>query len=307
MINGKRIVVVLPAYNAEKTLEATVRDLPETVDECILVDDGSSDGTVALARSLNLTVYVHDKNRGYGGNQKTCYAQALLRGADVVVMTHPDYQYSPLLISSMAGMVAYGVYDLALGSRILGGGALRGGMPVYKYISNRALTTFQNLAMGASLSEYHTGYRAFSRELLRALPLERNSEDFLFDNQVLAQAVMLDARIGEISCPTKYFPEASSINLRRSTIYGLGVVRTAIEFRLFRLGLLRTPSSICRWTGSNGRSRECWRSGRVQATLEPTEAAAPRAAAGSGETVHPLVLALAVPAMLLALLSSCRF
>jgi glycosyltransferase involved in cell wall biosynthesis len=241
MINGKKIVVVLPAYNAEKTLEATVRDLPETVDECILVDDGSSDGTVALARTLNLTVYVHDKNRGYGGNQKTCYAQALLRGADVVVMTHPDYQYSPLLISSMAGMVAYGVYDLALGSRILGGGALRGGMPVYKYISNRALTAFQNLAMGASLSEYHTGYRAFSRELLRALPLERNSEDFLFDNQVLAQAVMLDARIGEISCPTKYFPEASSINLRRSTIYGLGVVRTALEFRLFRLGLLRAP------------------------------------------------------------------
>jgi glycosyltransferase involved in cell wall biosynthesis len=239
MINAKRVVVVLPAYNAEKTLEATVRDLPETVDATILVDDGSSDGTAALARRLGLTVYVHDKNRGYGGNQKTCYAQALAAGADVVVMTHPDYQYSPLLITAMASMVAYGVYDLALGSRMLGGGALRGGMPVYKYISNRALTAFQNLAMGASLSEYHTGYRAYSRELLNALPLERNSEDFLFDNQVLAQAVMLEARIGEVSCPTKYFPEASSINFRRSTIYGLGVLKTAIEFRLAKWGVYR--------------------------------------------------------------------
>jgi glycosyltransferase involved in cell wall biosynthesis len=234
----------LPAYNAEKTLEATVRDLPETVDAAILVDDGSSDGTVALARRLGLAVYVHDRNRGYGGNQKTCYAQALLAGADVVVMTHPDYQYSPLLITSMASMVAYGVYDLALGSRILGGGALRGGMPLYKYISNRALTTFQNIAMGASLSEYHTGYRAFSRELLRALPLERNSDDFLFDNQILAQSVMLDARIGEISCPTKYFPEASSINFRRSAVYGLGVVRTAVEFRLAKWGIYRNPLFI---------------------------------------------------------------
>jgi glycosyltransferase involved in cell wall biosynthesis len=240
MINGKKIVVVLPAYNAEKTLEATVRDLPETVDNCILVDDGSSDGTVALARRLNLDVHVHDRNRGYGGNQKTCYAQALLRGADVVVMTHPDYQYSPLLITAMASMVAYGVYDLALGSRILNGGALKGGMPFYKFVSNRALTTFQNLAMGAHLSEYHTGYRAFSRELLRAMPLENNSDDFLFDNQVLAQAVMLQARIGEISCPTKYFPEASSINLRRSTIYGLGVVKTAVEFRLAKWGIHRS-------------------------------------------------------------------
>jgi glycosyltransferase involved in cell wall biosynthesis len=239
MINGKKIVVVLPAYNAEKTLEATVRDLPETVDAAILVDDGSSDGTVALARRLNLDVYVHDQNRGYGGNQKTCYAQALRVGADVVVMAHPDYQYSPLLISALASMVAYGVYDLALGSRILGGGALRGGMPLYKYISNRALTVFQNLVMGASLSEYHTGYRAFSSGLLRALPLERNSEDFLFDNQVLAQSVILKARIGEISCPTKYFPEASSINFRRSAIYGLGVVRTAIEFRLAACGVYR--------------------------------------------------------------------
>lgn len=237
MINGKKIVVVLPAYNAEKTLEATVRELPDLVDETILVDDYSTDKTVALARRLNLSVHVHDRNRGYGGNQKTCYEQALARGADVVVMTHPDYQYSPLLVTAMASMVAYGVYDLALASRILGGGALRGGMPLYKYIANRALTTFQNLTMGASLSEYHTGYRAFSRELLMALPLERNSDDFVFDNQMLAQAVLYGARIGEISCPTLYFPEASSINLRRSTIYGLGVVGTALSFRLAKWGL----------------------------------------------------------------------
>ena len=224
MINGKKIVVVLPAYNAEKTLEATVRELPELVDETILVDDSSTDATVELARRLHLSVFVHPKNRGYGGNQKTCYREALSRGADVVVMTHPDYQYSPLLVTAMASMVAYGVYDLSLGSRILGGGALRGGMPRYKYISNRALTT---------------GYRAFSRELLNALPLERNSDDFLFDNQMLAQAVLYGARIGEISCPTRYFPEASSINLRRSTIYGLGVLKTALQFRTAKWGLSR--------------------------------------------------------------------
>jgi glycosyltransferase involved in cell wall biosynthesis len=237
MINGKKIVVVLPAYNAERTLEATVSELPDLVDETILVDDYSTDATVALARRLNLSVHVHERNRGYGGNQKTCYAQALARGADVVVMTHPDYQYSPLLVTAMASMVAYGVYDLSLGSRILGGGALRGGMPRYKYVANRALTAAQNLVMGASLSEYHTGYRAFSRELLMALPLDRNSDDFVFDNQMLAQAVLFGARIGEISCPTKYFPEASSINLRRSTIYGFGVLRTALEFRLAKWGL----------------------------------------------------------------------
>ncbi len=240
MINGKKIVVVLPAYNAEKTLAATVRELPDLVDETILVDDYSKDGTVAVARSLGLSVHVHDRNRGYGGNQKTCYAQALARGADVVVMTHPDYQYSPLLVTAMASMVAYGVYDISLGSRILGGGALRGGMPRYKYVANRALTTFQNIVMGASLSEYHTGYRAFSRELLMALPLERNSDDFVFDNQMLAQAVLYGARIGEISCPTLYFPEASSINLRRSTIYGLGVLKTALQFRLAKWGISRS-------------------------------------------------------------------
>jgi glycosyltransferase involved in cell wall biosynthesis len=241
MINGKRVVVVMPAYNAAKTLEATVRELPETVDETILVDDYSSDETVAMARRLNLTVLVHERNRGYGGNQKTCYAQALAAGADVVVMTHPDYQYSPLLVTAMASMVAYGVYDLALGSRLLGGGALQGGMPLYKYIANRGLTMFQNLVMGAHLSEYHTGYRAYSRDLLMALPLEKNSEDFVFDNQILAQAILLGARIGEISCPTRYFPEASSINFRRSSIYGLGVLKTALQFRLAKWGLSSSP------------------------------------------------------------------
>ena len=243
MINGKKIIVVLPAYNAEKTLEATVRELPDLVDETILVDDYSTDETVAVARRLGLLVHVHDRNRGYGGNQKTCYAEALARGADVVVMTHPDYQYSPLLVTAMASMVAYGVYDLSLGSRILGGGAVRGGMPRYKYIANRALTAFQNLVMGASLSEYHTGYRAFSRELLMALPLDRNSDDFVFDNQMLAQAVLYGARIGEISCPTRYFAEASSINFRRSVTYGIGVVKTAVIYRLARWKL--RPCALC--------------------------------------------------------------
>jgi glycosyltransferase involved in cell wall biosynthesis len=241
LINGKRIVVVLPAYNAARTLEATVRELPDIVDERILVDDHSGDATAEVARRLGLTVHVHERNRGYGGNQKTCYALALGHGADVVVMIHPDYQYSPLLVTAMASMVTSGVYDLALGSRILGGGALRGGMPRYKYVANRALTAFQNLVMGAHLSEYHTGYRAFSRELLLSLPLEKNSDDFLFDNQMLAQAIMAGARIGEISCPTKYFPEASSINFRRSSVYGLGVLRTAIEYRLAKWGIYRAP------------------------------------------------------------------
>ena len=241
MINGKRIVVVLPAYNAERTLEATVRELPELVDERILVDDHSSDETVAMARRLNLTVEVHPQNRGYGGNQKTCYAKALAAGADVVVMIHPDYQYNPLLVTAMASMVAYGVYDIALGSRILVGGALKGGMPVYKYVSNRFLTHAQNLMIGAHLSEYHTGFRAFSRELLAALPLERNSDDFLFDNQMLAQAVLYGARIGEISCPTRYFPEASSINFRRSAVYGLGVLKTSLQVIAARTGVHRTP------------------------------------------------------------------
>ena len=233
-------MVVLPAYNAERTLEQTIRELTDLVDERILVDDHSSDATADLARKLGLTVIVHPKNRGYGGNQKTCYAKALDAGADVVVMLHPDYQYNPLLVTPMATMIAFGVYDLALGSRILGGGALRGGMPLYKYISNRFLTLFQNLMMGAKLSEYHTGFRAYSRRMLEALPLDENSDDFVFDNQVLAQAVLSGARIGEISCPTRYFPEASSINFRRSAIYGLGVLRTSVLFRLAKWGIYKT-------------------------------------------------------------------
>ncbi len=239
MINSKRIVVVLPAYNAAKTLRATVAELPEVVDDVILVDDNSSDETVAVARKLGLRVVVHARNRGYGANQKTCYATALERDADVVVMIHPDYQYSPLLATSLASMVAYGVYDIALGSRILGGQALRGGMPVYKYISNRFLTTFENIMLGASLSEYHTGYRAFSRQLLEALPLEENSDDFVFDNQMLVQAIVLGSRIGEISCPARYFPEASSINFGRSLNYGLGVITAAVQGRLAKSGLYR--------------------------------------------------------------------
>jgi glycosyltransferase involved in cell wall biosynthesis len=241
MINQKRIVAVLPAYNAAKTLKATVREIPDIVDEIILVDDGSSDETVAVAKNLGLTVVVHERNCGYGGNQKTCYITALDRGADVVVMVHPDYQYSPLLIAAMASMIAYGSYDLALGSRILGGKALRGGMPVYKYISNRLLTIFQNFCLGAHLSEYHTGFRAYSRQLLLSLPFRRNSDDFVFDNQVLAQCIMLDARIGEISCPTRYFPEASSINFRKSMKYGLGVVKTTFHCLAAQSGLGKSP------------------------------------------------------------------
>ncbi len=241
MINDKRLVVVLPAYNAEKTVGSTVLELPETVDDVILVDDFSADRTVEVARALGVKVVVHDRNRGYGGNQKTCYRHALASGADVVVMLHPDYQYSPSLVTSIAGMVAYGVYDVALGSRMLMGGALSGGMPMYKFVANRALTWVQNRVQGASLSEYHTGYRAFRRELLEALPLDANSDDFVFDNQMLAQAMLAGARIGEISCPTRYFPEASSINLTRSIRYGFGVLRTAFEFRLAKQGLSRAP------------------------------------------------------------------
>ena len=218
-----------------------MRELPDIVDDRILVDDHSSDSTAEMARRMGLIVEVHPRNRGYGGNQKTCYAVALARHADVVVMLHPDYQYNPLLVTPMATMIAYGVYDLALGSRILGGGALRGGMPRYKYVANRLLTLFQNLMMGAKLSEYHTGFRAFSRDLLEALPLDRNSDDFVFDNQVLAQSAMVGARIGEISCPTRYFKEASSINFRRSSIYGLGVLKTSLLFRLAKWGIYRSP------------------------------------------------------------------
>jgi len=237
MLNGKRISVVLPAYNAEKTLEATVRELPELVDIRILVDDHSSDRTVDIAEKLGLSYFVHDQNYGYGRNQQTCYREALAAGAEVVIMVHPDYQYTPLLVTAMASMVAYGVYDVVLGSRILGGQARHGGMPCYKYISNRFLTAVENLSLGVKLSEYHTGYRAFSREVLTRLPLLENSDDFVFDNQVLAQCVHFGFRIGEVSCPTKYFEEASSINFRRSVKYGLGVLATTFQFAAQRMGL----------------------------------------------------------------------
>jgi glycosyltransferase involved in cell wall biosynthesis len=239
MINGKRIAVVLPAYNAEKTLEATVRELPETVDACILVDDHSKDRTVEVAQKLGLQYFVHDRNYGYGRNQQTCYREALAAGADVVIMVHPDYQYTPLLVTAMASMIAYGVYDVVLGSRIIGGTALRGGMPFYKYVSNRLLTAFENMFLGVKLSEYHTGYRAFSREVLTRLPLGENSDDFVFDNQMLAQCVHFNFRIGEVSCPTKYFEEASSINFRRSVTYGLGVLKTTMQFALQRAGVAK--------------------------------------------------------------------
>src|SRR6201998_2789172 len=240
MINGKRIAVVMPAYNAEKTLEMTVRELSDAVDIKILVDDSSKDETVKLARELGLNTFVHESNFGYGRNQQTCYREALAAGADIVVMLHPDYQYSPLLVPAMAGMVAGGVYDMVMASRILGGGALRGGMPRYKYVANRFLTAFQNLFLGVKLSEYHTGFRAFSRPLLETLPLLENSDDFVFDNQMIAQAVMFGFRIGEISCPTKYFKEASSINFRRSVEYGLGGLSTTISFVAHKSGLHRT-------------------------------------------------------------------
>jgi glycosyltransferase involved in cell wall biosynthesis len=241
MINGKKIAVVMPAYNAERTLEQTVRELSDLVDIKILVDDSSNDRTAELSRRLGVTTFVHDANYGYGRNQQTCYREALAAGADIVVMVHPDYQYTPLLVPAMAGMIASGIYDMVLASRILGAGALKGGMPLYKYVSNRLLTAFQNLFLGIKLSEYHTGFRAFSRELLETLPLLENSDDFVFDNQMIAQAAMFGFRIGEISCPTKYFEEASSINFRRSVKYGLGVLATTAEFALHRLKIRRAP------------------------------------------------------------------
>jgi glycosyltransferase involved in cell wall biosynthesis len=237
MINGKRVAVVMPAYNAEKTLEATVREIPDLVDVRILVDDYSSDNTVQVAEGLGLHVFVHDKNYGYGRNQQTCYREALAEGADVIIMVHPDYQYTPLLVTAMASMIAYDVYDVVLGSRIIGGQALRGGMPFYKYVANRFLTAFENLFLGVKLSEYHTGYRAFSRRVLTELPLLEDSDDFVFDNQMLAQSVHFGFRIGEVSCPTKYFEEASSINFRRSVKYGLGVIGTTLQFALQKSGV----------------------------------------------------------------------
>jgi glycosyltransferase involved in cell wall biosynthesis len=241
MIEGCRVAVVLPAYNAERTLRQTFAEIPaDVVDDVILTDDASTDGTIALARELGLHVIVHESNRGYGANQKSCYSSALARGADIVVMLHPDYQYSPKLVTAMAGMIASGHYDAVFASRILGGGALKGGMPRYKYVFNRLLTLFQNIVMGQKLSEYHTGYRAWHRSVLEKLPLLACSDDFVFDNQMIAQAAWFGFSLGEISCPTKYFPEASSINFRRSCIYGLGVLRTSIEYRLCRWGLKRS-------------------------------------------------------------------
>jgi glycosyltransferase involved in cell wall biosynthesis len=238
MLNNRKIAVVLPAYNAEKTLERTVDEIPvDIVDDIILTDDASRDNTSELARKLGLHVIVHDKNRGYGGNQKTCYEAALARGADIIVMLHPDYQYTPLLVTAMASMIAYDQYDCVFASRILGNGALKGGMPVYKYISNRVLTLVQNLMIGEKLSEYHTGYRAWSRNVIERLPLLSCSDDFVFDNQMIVQAVYFGFRIGEISCPTKYFDDASSINFKRSVIYGVGVLSTAFQFLLKICGL----------------------------------------------------------------------
>lgn len=238
MLKGKKIVVVMPAYNAARTLDRTYAEVvaQEIVDQVIVVDDASEDATAGIARALpGVHLVVHPRNRGYGANQKTCYRLALEAGADIVVMIHPDYQYTPLLIPAMASMVGSGLYPCVLGSRILGGGALRGGMPLWKYISNRALTLIENLLLGAKLSEYHTGYRAFARELLERLPLEGNSDSFTFDNEMLAQVLWYDYLIGEITCPTHYFPEASSVNFRTGIQYGLGCLMTALRFRAARI------------------------------------------------------------------------
>jgi glycosyltransferase involved in cell wall biosynthesis len=242
MLSGKKIVAVMPAYNAAKTVEQTYRDMPhDIVDEVILVDDCSHDETAEVARRLGITTIVHQSNMGYGGNQKTCYREALARGADVVIMVHPDYQYDPRLILPMCAMIINGPYDVALGSRILSGGALEGGMPIWKYIANRFLSWVQNYLVGAKLSEYHTGYRAFRREVLTSLPIENNSNDFVFDNELLVQAIIAKFRVCELTCPTKYFPEASSINFRRSMRYGWGVIGVSILGFLARTGIYTSP------------------------------------------------------------------
>jgi len=243
MYRGKKVVVVMPAYNAARTLRQTYEEVraQQIVDEIILVDDRSQDNTAAIARSLEgVRVHVHERNKGYGANQKTCYRLALEAGADVVIMIHPDYQYTPKLIPAMVSIIASGLHPCVLGSRILGGYALKGGMPIWKYISNRFLTFVENLMLGAKLSEYHTGYRAFSREILERIDLGANSDDFVFDNQMLAQILWRGFTVAEVSCPTKYFPEASSINLRRSIRYGLGCLVTGLQFRLARTGLLHS-------------------------------------------------------------------
>lgn len=241
MIDNKKIIVVMPAYNAAKTVEQTFKEIPfNIVDEVILVDDHSKDETYEVAKKLGIhTVIRHDNNKGYGGNQKTCYEAALKNGADIVVMLHPDYQYTPLLLEAMIYPIARGLFPVMLGSRILGKGALRGGMPMYKYIANRFLTFFQNVMMGQKLAEYHTGYRAFSKEILERLPLYKNSDDFVFDNEMLGQIAFAGYEMGEVTCPTKYFDDASSINFKRSVQYGLGVLRVSICYRLQRWGIAK--------------------------------------------------------------------
>jgi glycosyltransferase involved in cell wall biosynthesis len=249
MFQNQRVIVVMPAYNAAKTLRQTYQEVmdQQLVDLVILVDDGSKDETAAIARTLpGVKVHVHPKNQGYGGNQKTCYRLALEEGADIVVMIHPDYQYTPKLLPAMVGLIGNGLYPCVLGSRILGGYALKGGMPSWKYVANRFLTATENLLLGAKLSEYHTGYRAFSRKLLEGLSLENNSDDFVFDNQMLAQILWNGHTIAEVSCPTKYFDEASSINLQRSIKYGFGCLSTGLKFRLSKMGLLKSPLFVRR-------------------------------------------------------------
>ena len=244
MLLGNKVVVVLPAYNAARTLEQTYREIPlDIVDEVVLVDDRSADDTLAVAKALGIQhVIRHDANRGYGGNQKTCYDTALRLGAEIVVMLHPDYQYTPKLVRAMVSVLGEDVYDVVLGSRILGNGALTGGMPLYKYVANRALTAFENIVTGQKLSEYHTGFRAYRRRVLEAIPYERNSDDFIFDNQFLVQAHAHGFRIAELTCPTKYFAEASSINFRRSLRYGILCCATAVQYRLHRMGVV--PSAL---------------------------------------------------------------
>ena len=241
MINGKKIVVVLPAYNAAETLEQTYREIPfDIVDDVVLVDDASPDNTVDVGKSLGIKhIIKHERNRGYGGNQKSCYSKALEIGADILVMLHPDYQYTPMLIHSMCYMIANDVFPVVTGSRILGKGALTGGMPIYKYIANRFLTLTQNILIDQKLSEYHTGYRAFSADVIRAIDIEANSDDFVFDNQMLSQIFMAGFEVGEVTCPTKYFEEASSINFSRSVTYGLGVLKTSVMHRLHMSGLMK--------------------------------------------------------------------
>lgn len=242
MLNGKQITVVLPAYNAGETLKRTVDELDrDVIDDVLLVDDASTDDTMEKAKHLGLISIRHEQNRGYGANQKSCYRAALDRGADIVVMVHPDYQYSPLLVPALAAMIAYGEYDFVLGSRILAQNSMARGMPAYKFVANRFLTLFENLLLHQKLSEYHTGLRAYSRNLLEALPFERNSDDFVFDNQIIAQAVAYGASIGELSCPTRYADDSSSINFRRSVRYGIGVLQTSVQYRLHSSGTRQYP------------------------------------------------------------------